>query len=93
MILRQVVNSFVSDLFSPLLGFIFSKSLSFTYLALKCPEGLEAQIANGATLESLAKNSTGATVLTSCKDRERVQRFFPTPDVANKAGMYILLKS
>lgn len=81
-----VVNSFVTDLFSPLLGFVFMKSLSFTYMALKCPQGLEDQIANGATLDTLVKNSTGATTLVMCKNRDQIQRFFPTPDTANKAG-------
>ena len=82
-----VVNSFVSDLFSPLIGLMFSKSLSFAYLAIKCPQGLEDQIKKGADLDTIVKNSKGAQTLVNCEDKTQIQRFFATSELANKAGV------
>jgi hypothetical protein len=53
---------------------------------MKCPEGLEAQILKGDTLDTILKQTKGAVVLVQCQDAGMIQKFFSTPDLANKAG-------
>jgi hypothetical protein len=80
-----VVKSFVTDLFTPLIGLVINKSLSYGYIAMKCPPGLENAIVSNSSIDAFLKNKTGEN-LVNCKDRGAIQRYFTTPDLANKAG-------
>ena len=81
-----MVNSFVSDLTTPLIGLFLEKSLSYAYLALKCPEGLEDMIRNSS--DKISTNITlSSKTLKVCQDKALVQRTFITPELANTAGI------
>ena len=58
---------------------------------MKCPPGLEDQIMNNKTggnktMDDIIKSIKLGEPRVNCKNKELIQSYFTTPELANKAG-------